>query len=349
MIAPTNLCPEDTLMHREAGNASQIVAHQMAQNTTLLANLGRKLRSLKATAVVTCARGSSDHAATFAKYLIETKAGLLVSSAAPSVSSVYAARQMLEGTLFLGISQSGASPDLVRTAQAAKAAGAFIVVLVNVADSPLAAIADVVVPLHAGPEKSVAATKTYIATLSALLQLVANWTEDSELLAALDTLPDLLSAAWQCDWSLATKSLLDARNFFVVGRGLGFGIAQEAALKFKETCGLHAEAYSAAEVKHGPMAIVGQDFPILVFSQKDETRGGIQDLVTDFASRGAAVLTAGDQLDGGHSLPVVEGAPALLEPLLFIQSFYRMANQLSVARGYHPDQPPHLNKVTETV
>ncbi len=349
MTAPAHLRPEETLMHREAGDASEIVARQLAKNAVLLGNLGKKLRSLKSSAVVTCARGSSDHAATFAKYLIETKAGLLVSSAAPSVSSVYAARPMLEGTLFLGISQSGASPDLVRTAAAAKEAGAFIVVLVNVEESPLAALADVVVPLHAGPEKSVAATKTYIATLSALLQLVAYWTEDKELLSALDTLPNLLSAAWRCDWSLATKTLLEARNFFVVGRGLGFGIAQEAALKFKETCGLHAEAYSAAEVKHGPMAIVGKDFPILIFSQKDETRGGIQDLVTDFAGRDAAVLTAGDQLTGGNSLPVVEGAPAVLEPLLFIQSFYRMANQLSVARGYHPDEPPHLNKVTETV
>lgn len=349
MIAQTDLRPEDTLMHKEAGDASKIVANQLAQNATLLKGLGRELRLLKPAAVVTCARGSSDHAATFAKYVIETKAGLLVSSAAPSVSSVYAARQMLEGTLFIGISQSGASPDLVRTAEAAKAAGAFIVALVNVEESPLAKMADVVVPLRAGPEKSVAATKTYIATLSAVLQLVAHWTEDSELLGALEALPELLAAAWYCDWSAAASALLEARNFFVVGRGLGFGVAQEAALKFKETSGLHAEAYSAAEVKHGPMAIVNEGFPVLVFSQKDETRAGIQELVTDFAGRRAQVLTAGDKLTGGTELPVVAGAHPMLEPLLFIQSFYRMANQLSVARGYHPDQPPHLNKVTETV
>ena len=259
MTTMTKLLPEDTLMFSEAGSASAVVQKQLTENALVAKELGKKLRNLKPSAVVTCARGSSDHAATYAKYVIETKAGLLVSSAAPSVSSVYAATQMLEGTLFIAISQSGASPDLVRTADAARQAGAFVVAIVNVTSSPLAAIADVVLPMHAGPEKSVAATKTYIASLTAILQLVAHWTEDGELLTALETLPLNLSAAWACDWAPAAAKLLDARNFFVVGRGVGFGVAQEAALKFKETCGLHAEAYSAAEVKHGPMAIVNAE------------------------------------------------------------------------------------------
>lgn len=349
MTAPVTLKAEDTLMYTEAGSAAGVVARQLAENEPVLRDLGKKLRNLKPRAVVTCARGSSDHAATYAKYVIETKAGLLVSSAAPSVCSVYDARQMLEGTLFIAISQSGASPDLVRTATAAKDAGALVVALVNVVSSPLAAISDVVVPLHAGPENSVAATKTYIASLSAILQLVAHWTEDAGLLDALNVLPQNLSDAWECDWSAATRTLLEARNFFVCGRGVGFGIAQEAALKFKETCGLHAEAYSAAEVKHGPMAIVNAGFPVLVFSQQDETRPGIQDLVTDFEGRDARVMSAGVGLKGGAELPVVSGAHPFAEPILMIQSFYRMANALSVARGYHPDKPPHLNKVTETV
>ncbi|NVJ98015.1 MAG: SIS domain-containing protein [Alphaproteobacteria bacterium] len=349
MTAPIALTAEETLMHAEAESAANVVAKQIEANAPILRALGEKLRAVKPRAVVTCARGSSDHAATYAKYVIETKAGLLVSSAAPSICSVYNATQMLEGTLFIGISQSGASPDLVRTATAAKDAGALVVALVNVEASPLAAIADVVVPLHAGPEKSVAATKTYIASLAAILQLVAHWTEDAELLTALETLPLNLSAAWACDWGAATRALLEANNFFVCGRGVGFGVAQEAALKFKETCGLHAEAYSSAEVKHGPMAIVNAGFPVLVFSQKDETRGGVQELVTDFSDRFARVITAGDGLKGGIELPVVKDANPFVEPILMIQSFYRMANALSVARGFHPDEPPHLNKVTETV
>ena len=340
---------EKTLMFREAQQASEIVAHQLAANVDIMATIGAKLRALKPRAVVTCARGSSDHAAMYAKYVIETKAGVLVSSAAPSVSSVYAAKQMLEGTLFIAISQSGKSPDLVRTAEAAKAAGAYVVALVNVTASPLADLADAVVPLHAGPETSVAATKSYIASLTAILQLTAAWTKDAELKAALSTLPLNLAAAWALDWGGATRELLEARNFFVVGRGAGFGVALEAALKFKETCGLHAEAYSAAEVKHGPMAIVNQGFPVLVLAQHDGTRAGIIDLVNDFAARGARVMAAGIEAEGVVLLPTVGGAHPLVEPILLVQSFYKMANALSVARGYNPDEPPHLNKVTETV
>ncbi|WP_417465818.1 SIS domain-containing protein [Kordiimonas sp.] len=349
MTIQTALKPDSTLMFSEAREASHVVARQLAENEPLMVKLGQQLRALKPRAVVTCARGSSDHAAMYGKYVIETKAGLLVSSAAPSVSSVYAAKQMLEGTLFIAISQSGKSPDLVRTAEAAKAAGAFVVALVNVTASPLADLADAVVPLHAGPEKSVAATKSYIASLSALLQLVAFWQDDAELKTALTALPRHLSAAWACEWAAAVETLLEARNFFVVGRGAGFGIALEAALKFKETCGLHAEAYSAAEVKHGPMAIVNEGFPVLVFSQKDATRDGVEDIVRDFAGRGAKVMTAGFEAEGAAALASVEGADPLIEPILFIQSFYRMANALSIARGYNPDEPPHLNKVTETV
>ncbi|WP_434783313.1 SIS domain-containing protein [Gimibacter soli] len=339
----------DTKMFAEAGTAGAVVARQIAATVGILADLGAKLREMKPRAVVTCARGSSDHAATYAKYLIETKLGLLVSSAAPSIASVYAARQMLEGTLFIAVSQSGKSPDLLLTAEAAKASGAFVVALVNVADSPLAKLADVVVPLSAGPELSVAATKSYIATLAAILGLVAHWSEDKELMAALEALPRNLEAAWGLDWSGAAERLISARNMFVIGRGLGFAVTQEAALKFKETSGIHAEGFSAAEVKHGPMAIVGHGFPVLVMSQKDESRAGIPELVHDFEARGAAVMTAGVGLKGGLELPVVEGAHPAIEPILFIQSFYRMVNRLSVLRGYNPDTPPHLNKVTETV
>lgn len=349
MNANPSIKPDATLMYREAQEASHVVARQLAENEATMVALGEKLRAMKPRAVVTCARGSSDHAAMFAKYVIETQLGLLVSSAAPSVSSVYAAKQMLGGAVFIAISQSGKSPDLVRTAEAAKASGAYVIALVNVTASPLAELADTVIPLYAGPEKSVAATKSYIASLSAVLQLVAHWADDAHLKATITTLPAKLKQAWDKDWSAALDTLHDARNFFVVGRGAGFGVALEAALKFKETCGLHAEAYSAAEVKHGPMAIVNAGFPVLVFSQNDETRKGVEDIVSDFAARDAKVMTAGFSADGTTTLPTVGDADAVIEPVLFIQSFYKMANALSVARGYNPDEPPHLNKVTETV
>jgi len=273
---------------------------------------------------------------------------LLTSSAAPSVSSVYEAQPDLAGAMVLAISQSGASPDLLAAVSSARAAGAHIVALVNAQDSPLAQLADDLIPLHAGAERSVAATKSYIASLAAIVQLVANWTRDAQLAAALQQAPELLERAWQLDWSAALTHLTAANNLYVIGRGLGLGVAQEAALKFKETCGLHAEAVSAAELRHGPMALVGAGFPLLMFTQNDESRAGVAQLATELAARGADVLLAGAAAPGATILPT-EGAHPAIEPLLFAQSFYRMANALSLARGHDPDQPPHLHKVTETL
>lgn len=336
-----------TWMFREAAEAADVVAAQLAANREVLAALAADLQRGPPPFVATCARGSSDHAATYAKALLETRLGVVTSSISPSVGSVYAAPQRMRGALFIAISQSGKSPDLLRNVEAARAAGARVVALVNVADSPLAAMADVVVPLHAGPERSVAATKSYLASLSAILQLGALWSGDAALLDALQRLPDAMRQAWACDWSEAVEGLAPARNLFVISRGLGLAAAQEAALKFKETCGLHAEAYSSAEVKHGPMALVGPGFPVLVLAQPDATQAGTQALADEFRGRGAPVWLA---LNGaGGNLPVADAPHPACAPLLLVQSFYRMANALAIARGHDPDQPPHLNKVTETV
>jgi glutamine---fructose-6-phosphate transaminase (isomerizing) len=335
-------------MYREAAQAPQVVREQLQVNAARVAALAERLRHAPPRAVVTCARGSSDHAATFARYLIETRLGLLTSSAAPSVSSIYEAQPDLAGALMLAISQSGASPDLLAAVGSARAAGAHIVAMVNAPDSPLAQLAHDLLPLHAGEERSVAATKSYIASLAAIVQLVARWTGDEALGAALQQAPALLERAWQLDWSAAVARLTRAHNLYVVGRGLGLGIAQEAALKFKETCGLHAEAISAAELRHGPMALVQPGFPLLMFTQNDESRAGVAQLASELGARGADVLLAGAAASGTTALPS-EPAHPVIEPLLFVQSFYRMANALALARGRDPDRPPHLHKVTETL
>lgn len=347
------LSAESTRMFLEAGEAGAVVAAQLSANAEPIAALAERLRAHPPRVVVTIARGSSDHAATFARYLIETRAGVLTSSAGLSVSSVYDASPRLDGALVLAISQSGKSPDLLAAVKAAKAAGGYAVALVNVEDSPLAKLADAVIPLHAGPELSVAATKSYIAALAAISQLIAAWTQDQDLTAALAALPQALAQAWSLDWTPAVERLTPARNLYVLGRGVGFAVALEAALKFKETCGLHAEAFSAAEVLHGPMALVKDGFPALVFAQNDESRASVDAMARGLAERGADVLLAAPQgagMGGADvpTLPTVAAHP-VLEPILMIQSFYRMANALSVARGYDPDSPPHLNKVTETV
>ena len=339
-----------TQMYIEAGEAAQVVRAQLKSNRERMVALGARLRAKPPRAVITIGRGSSDHAATFAQYLIETRLGVMTSSAAPSVSSLYHATPDMDGVICLAISQSGKSPDLLTAVEGAKAAGAFVIALVNDETSPLSGLADEVAPLGAGPELSVAATKSYITALSAIVQLTACWTQDDVLLAALADLPALLEQAWALDWSEAVDALTPARNLYVIGRGVGFGVAQEAALKFKETCGLHAEAFSAAEVRHGPMALVGKDFPVLAFSQNDQSRAGVDELLAEFVSRGADVMLAGGST--GHSgirkLPSLAAHP-VIEPILYAQSFYKMVNALALARGFDPDRPPHLNKITETV
>jgi glucosamine--fructose-6-phosphate aminotransferase (isomerizing) len=224
----------------------------------------------------------------------------------------------------------------------------MIIALVNVETSPLARAADFAIPLCAGTEQSVAATKSYIASLAAIIHLVGCWAQDEELLDALAQAPPRLERAWKLDWRPALTYLKPARNLYVVGRGLGLGIAQEAALKLKETCGLHAEALSAAELRHGPMALVQVGFPVLILAQNDETHGGVESLATELAARGAKVMLAGATAPDSLVLATENAHPAI-QPMLIIQSFYRMVNALAVARGFDPDRPPHLRKVTETV
>lgn len=338
----------DSRMFSEAAQAARVVRNQIEMNAPNVRRIGALLREMNPRAVVTCARGSSDHAATFAKYLIESHTKLLTTSAAPSMSSLYDAQPDMRGVVFLVISQSGKSPDLLASAENAKRNGATVIALCNSPDAPLTQLAHHTVPLCAGAETSVAATKSYIASLSAIVHLTAGWTDDRTLIEALIGAPDQLERAWNLDWSAALPVLERANNLFVVGRGYGLGIAQEGALKFKETCGLHAEAFSAAEVKHGPMALVGRGFPVLMLSQSDESRAGIEKLAADFVARGADVLLAGAKVTGAIELPTVAAHP-VIEPLLMVQSFYRMVATLAPARGFDPDQPPHLNKVTETL
>ena len=349
---------ENTQMFREAATASDAVRAQLRHDAAAIAAIGAELRRLAPRTVITCARGSSDHAATYAKYLIETRAGVLTASAAPSISSMYSVSQDLRGCLFIAISQSGRSPDLLASVAAAKTAGATILALCNSPDAPLIAAADLVIELRAGVETSVAATKSYLATLAALIRMVAAWTEDAALESAVATLPTLMDQSWALDWSAALPTLETAAHLYVVGRGLGLGAAQETALKCKETCGLHAEAFSSAELRHGPYTLLGPGFPALLFAQHDATQAGVDALGGELARRGVPVLIAGaqdvgTQADGarGAGAIVLPTIPATAEvaPILLVQSAYRLIATLAVRRGFDPDHPAHLRKVTETV
>jgi glutamine---fructose-6-phosphate transaminase (isomerizing) len=289
------------------------------------------LRTKPPTLVVTCARGSSDHAATYGKYLLETAARTVVASVGPSVASMYqSGPAALNGALFIAVSQSGQSPDLVALTQSAKRAGACTVGLINAESSPLADACDIVIPLCAGEEKAVAATKSFLLSAYAFLQIAAAWTDGLE--DAVVRFPDVIEAATPWD----VTALAAARSMFVVGRGVGLGAAQEIALKLKETCRLHAEAFSTAEVLHGPTALVEPGFPVLAITQADETETSTRDVLTKLVGYGAQL----------HEHRV--DAPATIAPLVQVYSFYLGVSALAAARGLDADAPVHLRKVTET-
>lgn len=334
-------------MWLEAGEGGESVARFLLRNGKALDALSERLRSSPPKLVITCARGSSDHAATYGKYLIETLLGLPVASAAPSVTSVFSTEFQQTDALLIAISQSGRSPDLLSTVERYKAAGAYVVALVNDESSPLATMADCLLPLCAGAETSVAATKSFIASMAGLAAIAGWWSDDARLRDALDRLPTLLDMAYELDWTPLVDALASASNLFIIGRGYGLSIAQEAALKLKETCGLHAEGFSSAEVRHGPMAIIEEGFPVIAFATSDMSGDDVRAAATEFADRGADVLLADCRAGTSSALPTLT-SHALLEPILLIQSFYAAAERLARARGLDPDQPPYLRKVTET-
>ncbi len=337
-----------SLMIEEARSASICVAAQLAQDEAGYAGLGASLREAPPQTVLTVARGSSDHAAKYIAYLIMKRIGRVVASLPMSLLTLYGAPLQTRHTLAIAVSQSGQSPDVVQPMRYFTEGGATTVALVNDAASPLAQAVQWPMPLHAGPERSVAATKSFIASLVAGARLVAHWQDDAELLGALQELPAALAQAANADWSAALDVLAGVQHIMVVGRGTGFPVALEAALKFKETSALQAEAFSGAEIKHGPMALINDGYPLLVFAPRGPAQSSLRQLAQEMRGRGAKVLLAApaDVAERDLSLPVA--AHADLDPIVAIEAFYVMAAHLAVRRGLNPDKPRHLNKVTKT-
>src|SRR5271163_52924 len=337
-------------MAAEIAESGAVVRRQLTANAAPTVKLAANLAARGPSFAVTIARGSSDHAALYLKHLIELKAGLACASLGPSLASLYHAPLRLADAVAIAISQSGRSPDIVAMQRAARDQGAVTIALVNDEGSSLARDADALLPLYAGAERSVAATKSMIASLVAGASLVAHWSEDSELLSALAKLPSILDLSSAAPPSAAVETLAKASSLFVVGRGATHAVAAEAALKLKETSAIHAEAFSSAEVLHGPAGVIGPGFPVLAFAPADAARPGFFDTLDRLAAFGAAPLVVDIQphqrwptmvaLDGGHPL---------LSPIVALHAFYRVAEATARRRGRDPDQPPHLKKVTETL
>ncbi|NML46269.1 SIS domain-containing protein [Ramlibacter sp. G-1-2-2] len=335
-------------MLAEAQEAPQVVARQLAQDAERYRALGARLRQAPPASLLTIARGSSDHAAHYAAYLVMARLGRLVTSMPMSLVTLYHSKIECRGLASFAFSQSGQSPDVVGPTRYFRDGGAVTCAFVNDSASPLAQAAEWLFPLHAGPETSVAATKSFIAQLVAGARLAAAWQDDTALQQALQALPQALEQAVRADWSPAVAALRDVDRLFVIGRGLGLPVAMEAALKFKETCGIQAEAFSAAEIQHGPMALIEQGYPLLVFAPRGPAQAGVLEVARAMRDRGACVLLAAPAGTPDAMLPLVEAGLPDVDPVCAIQSFYPMVEALARARGNNPDSPPHLKKVTRT-
>ena len=338
----------DPLMLREAREAPQVVARQLREKAGASRALVAALRERRPSFAVTVARGSSDHACTVLKYALETHLSLPVASLGPSVHTLYGARLNLQGALLIAVSQSGASPDVVENVRMAREGGAITVALVNTLDSDLARAAEFVLPLHCGEERAIAATKSYLASLAALLPVIAELSGDAALSRALGALPGALerTLALESHASDLAERYRFAENMLLLARGIHFGVAQEAALKLKETCGVHAEAYSAAEFNHGPKRLLAEGVPLVGFAPTDRAGTATVQAYEQLIGSGADLRTIGPAR--GSTLNTPETGHALTDPIPSALAFYLFAGHLALQRGLNPDAPPLLSKVTLT-
>ncbi len=335
-------------MAAEIAEIPDAVERLLSQGAGAIADAAAAARAADPALIATVARGSSDHAATFLKYAAELTLGLPVASIGPSVASIYHAPLKLGRAVCLSVSQSGKSPDIVELARTARAGGAVTVAVTNNAASPLAEACGRTIDIMAGSELSVAATKTFVTSAVALLALVADWAGDAGLKTALARLPGALDLARGQDWTALSGTLAGTRSLYVLGRGPAYAMACEAALKFKEVSQLHAESYSSAEVLHGPVSIVGDQFPVLAFAAEDAAETALADVAETIAAKGARVFITSSKARGAQVLPFVRTGHPLTDPLALIVSFYAMVESFARGAGIDPDAPRHLRKITET-
>jgi glucosamine--fructose-6-phosphate aminotransferase (isomerizing) len=334
-----------TAMAREIREIPLTTERLLAEQDPV-ASVADRIRRADPRVVVISGRGSSANAGTFLRYLFETRAGLLVSTSAPSVVTTYRQSIDMRNAVFIVVSQSGRSPDLVAGARAARESGALTIAIVNDVTSPVAQACELTLPVGAGPERAVAATKSVVLSMVISGQLVASLTSDRALSEKLSQLPQRFSDALACDWSAWSGSFAAARAAFVIGRGFGLGPAREIALKIAETMRLPTLGYSAAEVRHGPLAAASAETPLLVLRQNDGSSAMVDALIADLRARKLNVFSVGDP---GATLPWIGNDDPICDAITMLLPAYATIEQAARDRGFDPDNPPNLTKITETL
>ena len=331
-------------MAREICESPDVVS-RIVRNRRAIADVAKRLDMGGVPLAVLCGRGSSGHVGVFLRYLIETRLYLPVSASAPSVITAFRKPLALRNALFIVISQSGRSPDLVAATQSARESGARTVAIVNAVPSPVADVAEFLIPIEAGPEHSVAATKTVIGSMAAGAALIAELTGEAALGSTLDRLPERLQLALKLDWSVIATDLADATAVFVASRGLGLGSAREIALKLAEILRLPELGFSAAELNHGPRAALSSRTPVVMMRLMDETAMTIDRLASELRASGIAVHLCGGPRG---TLPWLAGDDPIFDAITMLIPAYRMIERTARAWGFDPDRPPQLTKITET-
>jgi glutamine---fructose-6-phosphate transaminase (isomerizing) len=329
-------------MLNDAKEAAAHVRKLLSSDEAVYHELGKQLRHMNPHGVATIARGSSDHAASYAAYLLPMCTGKPVASIPPSIVTVLNAPLDLKKYLAIAISQSGGSPDIAATVERSKLGGALTVSIVNDVMSPVAKMTDFLLPQHAGSE-GIAATKSVLCTLVALARLIGEWAHDKELLRGLGELPDVMEAAFGMGLKLDDQIMNEISSVYVLSRGLGLCTALETALKLKETCGVHAEAFSTAEVRHGPREIVNNDFLVLALALPGSGEQDVVRAAEELRAQGARVMLIDKTCVPSFREP-------RLSPLVYLQLLYPWLVRSSKALGHDPDQPKTLkSKVIKTI
>ena len=339
-----------SIMHREIFEQPAALRRVVEENAQTVAALVADAKKRDVHYVVLAARGTSDNAAMYAKYLLQITCGLPVALAAPSVQTLWDAPVNYQNALVIGVSQSGAGEDINEVVAHAKKNGALTAAVTNTDTSPLAHIADHILPCLAGEEKAVAATKTYTTTLALFALLAAKWSQNADLLNHLQRVHEKAEQALvveKCVRTLA-QTLIHAERILTVARGLHVSTATEAALKIAETSYTTTQAFSSADLLHGPIASVATQTPCLLFTPNGKTQASMDDVAAKLAARRARVLRFSASDCSGETVPLTDPGTELLSPLVDILPAQLLAYHLTMARGFDPDNPKGLTKVTIT-
>ena len=295
--------------------------------------------------IVIASRGSSSNAARYAQYLLGRAARVPVAFATPSLYTLYEQPPRLDGALVIGISQSGSSPDVGSVVEEAARQGRPTIAITNDASSPLARAAEAVLPLEAGAEQSVAATKTYLNSLGALALMFTASTHDAHAFSELRRMPEVVAAQLERSWADAQR-IEELAGGTVMARGVNFGTAHEIALKMRELSGLLFEAYSSADLMHGPVAAIQPGWPVIAVAPSGPAQASMREAIAAVSTRGARLIVIADDPDA--ELPLVPGVPEWLSPLVAVIPGQLAARRIAELRGGDLDKPGGLSKITLT-